>query len=211
MRNSVFIEINKDTYLIWQEGYDSLESLANELFPIELFAELSPRDFDPLSEYWVSLFRNLGNAEETTNRYFGIANGLISKFADKLSDIREYQLSQETYNALIIVVNKFFELIREKEKIARLNLLCFHQSMHLMWQYIDLSYSHNNQGNCYAQRLYYSACNRMRKAPDYIFYSILRGLEMASLGVNVLSKCLPIPTVDNILWASKSKKKRLVA
>ena len=87
MRNSVFIEINKDTYLIWQEGYDSLESLANELFPIELFAELSPRDFDPLSEYWVSLFHNLGNAEETTNRYFGIANGLISKFADKLSDI----------------------------------------------------------------------------------------------------------------------------
>ena len=87
MRNSVFIEINKDTYLIWQEGYDSLESLVNELFPIELFTELSPRYFGPLSEYWVSLFRNLGNAEETTNRYFGIANGLISKFADKLSDI----------------------------------------------------------------------------------------------------------------------------
>ena len=176
MRNNVFIEIDKDTYLIWKDGYDSLESLANELFPIYLFAELSPRDFDPLSEYWLSLFRNLGDAEETTNRYFGIANGLISKFVDLLSDIRDYQLRQEIHNALIIVVNKFFELIHNKEKIARLNLLCFHQSMHLMWQYIDLSYSQNDQVNCYAQRLYYSACNRLRKAPDYIFYSILRGL-----------------------------------
>ena len=146
MRNNVFIEIDKDTYLIWKDGYDSLESLANELFPIYLFAELSPRDFDPLSEYWLSLFRNLGDAEETTNRYFGIANGLISKFVDLLSDIRDYQLRQEIHNALIIVVNKFFELIHNKEKIARLNLLCFHQSMHLMWQYIDLSYSQNDQG-----------------------------------------------------------------
>ena len=210
MRNNVFIEIDKDTYLIWKDGYDSLESLANELFPIYLFAELSPRDFDPLSEYWLSLFRNLGNAEETTNRYFGIANGLISKFVDLLSDIRDYQLRQEIHNALIIVVNKFFELIHNKEKIARLNLLCFHQSMHLMWQYIDLSYSQNDQVNCYAQRLYYSACNRLRKAPDYIFYSILRGLEMASLGVNVLSKCLPIPNVDNILWAPKSRETDLL-
>lgn len=44
MRNNVFIEIDKETYLTWQEGNDRLESLAKELFPIELFAEFNPRD-----------------------------------------------------------------------------------------------------------------------------------------------------------------------
>lgn len=214
---SPFIPIQEEVFQVWNKGYSELMSIINRLYSFDEGVNLSPSNFSPKNLYWKELFGRKQLSTDELGTYCNIVKELVNRLTGNIEEIgRLYNdelTCKEPYSTIRIILNKIQRMMNDQEQFHGLNLVCFHHSIHMLWQYVDLSFLRPETGGDVPQRLFLSACKRLKQGSDYLFYSILRCLELASMGAYELSKCLPLPSVnvmESVLWVDENSAAKTI-
>ncbi|HOU67694.1 MAG TPA: hypothetical protein PKW49_03800 [Paludibacteraceae bacterium] len=152
--SSPFIKIPIEIFYNWQEGYGELSAIINEAFAIPDTEKLLRLDnIYPLYTYWSKLFEEqFRGFKELVEQYCKVLDSLLKSFFALVEDGNNDSII-EPKSTLFIIYNRLRDTLNNKKDLQPLGLACLHHSVHLLWQYVDLSFEREETGYDVPQKL----------------------------------------------------------
>ena len=209
-----FIDIDSKTFNIWKEGIGELNSILDRVFPLEEVDDLLQIYPYTTHKYWYAYFnRSEPKYKELPKAYWDMVRNLFNSLLENVEEDSRHKSADfpvnEPHVNLLLVINRALQVVNNKENLSCASFTCFQQSMHLLGQYVDLSFPRPESNFSAPQRLYLSACKRVGQSADYLFYSILRCLELASMGAESVLSYMPAlmyHPFNHVIWGPNSPK-----